>query len=543
MDLLKDIQLPFRELKKGETLYDDIDLRASSIVDAQYERRPGYEQIPDICALPKLYSNQELIQAVTTGLPEYNPEAIKQMQAYEKKENLLLLQKAYYPLGHTFEVDYAVNAALVSSYMGREPRYSQRKEEPELAEHGIPGTVYSLRSGSVGRAFSFLVTGPSGSGKSVSIEQITNLYPKSIRHEIGNKEYVQIPILRATSMVGNMKELITAFAAQIDEILDTGTMHADQVRTRNVGMACNKLKEWIKRYHIGLLVIDEIQFMKFGEGSSSFENLVGIAEETGCALGLIGNREVHQKLCKYPRIISRVMLNRIEVGFAEEVSRGFFVNALKQLWEYQWTKERTELTEEIMRELIQDSMYNIAILKILLIRIQYKALKKFPKGGITAEYIHEISEQEFSEIRALILQDTPDSERKVLALFQKKSDSIRDDARTEAQKARMAALEQSHAGQFLAENEWKLGQVKTILMYFGYTETQIRRAVKMAADQNENLQYMDVSCIVDAAKKILESGHPDTKVKLPKQKTVDIKAEQAVREAMQKELGQIGGIA
>lgn len=543
MDLLKDIQLSFRELRKGESLYDDIDFRAYSTVDARYERRPGYEHIPDICALPKLYSNQDLIQVVTTGLPEYNPEAISQMQAYEKKENLLLLQKAYYPLGHIFEVAYAVDVALVSSYMGREIRYSRQKEAPELVEHGIPGTVYSLKSGSVGRAFSFLLTGASGCGKTVSINQIVNLYPKSIRHELGNKEYVQIPILMATSMVGNMKELITAFATQIDEILDSKTMHADQVRNRNVGMACNKLKDWIKMHHVGLVIIDEAQFIKFGEGSSSFENLVGIAEETGCALGLIGNKEVHQKLYKYPRIISRVMLNRIEVGFAEEVSRGFFVNALKQLWGYQWTKERTPLTDAIIQELIQDSMYNIAILKALLIRVQYKALKKFPKDGITSEYIHEISEQEFSEIRALILQDTPDSERKVLALFQKKSASIREEVKAEAQKAQIAALEQSHTGQFAAENEWKLGQVKTILAYFGYTETQIRRAVKSASDKNENLQYMDVSCIVDAAKKLLESGHPDTKVKVAKKKTVDAEAEQAVRDVMQHELSQIGGIA
>lgn len=50
MERLK-CNLTFRELRKDENLYDDVDLTAGSMVDAQYRRVAGYEDNPDVCAL------------------------------------------------------------------------------------------------------------------------------------------------------------------------------------------------------------------------------------------------------------------------------------------------------------------------------------------------------------------------------------------------------------------------------------------------------------------------------------------------------------
>lgn len=527
MILLKNCKLEFRELNEGEHLYDDVDIHTYSVVSAQYEKRDGYEHIPDICALPRLYQNRDLIQATTIGLPEYNPQAIEKMKPYERKENILLLQKPYFPLEHIFEIASAINKALVSSYMARESRYSEYQEE-----------VFSVRNNEVGRPYSFLVTGLTGCGKSAAVRQINNLYPDAIRHELDGKEYIQIPILMTTTMVGNMLELVTAFAVKIDEILDMGTYYADRIRKRrNVGMACNLLKEWIKQFHIGLLIIDEVQFMSFGDGNSSFENLVGIAEDTGCSLGLIGNNDLNQKLYKYPRIVNRIMSSRIEVSCNDEVSLKFFVNAVNRLWEYQWTKERTPMTEEIRRQLVDDSMCNIAMLKALLIQVQYEAIKKFPTGGITPEYIHKIAEKGFSEMQTLLLQDTPDSERKILELFQNKSNSILEDAKKQEKKARAKDLDKSNDGNFSVENEWKIGQVQNILTFTDdYTESMIKRAIKLASVKNPGLQNLDVKQIAYEAKQILDSRKPDIKVRMAKKKTVNEEVEAAVREAMRPEL-------
>lgn len=531
MDLLKVHKLDFCELQKGEGLYDDVDIHAQQIVNAKYLRRTGYENNPDICALPKLMTNRELGDATTKTLLSYDYEEVKNMPGYLKKEALLQIQNAYYPLAHVFDMAYAVDAALVSSYMAREQRCSGREEI--LPSGQSSGNVYSLRNNLVGRAYSFLITGNTGCGKTVAMNQIKNLYPTAIYHKFDDYEYTQIPILVVTALVGNMGELLTACGGRIDEIMDTGTYYADQIRHRNVGQACNRLKQWIKLFHVGLIVIDEIQFMNFGTGNSSFENLVGIAEETGCALGLIGNKDANAKIYNHPRIVNRVMLNRIEIGISEEVDRVFFLQALKHLWEYQWTSERTELTEEIQNQLINDSLYNIAILKALLIRMQYEAIKKYPKGGITAEYIHTIAEKYFAEMRTLILQDTPAAERKVITMLQQQTTVITEDAKQQKRRNQMAAVEEINKIDFDVKNQAKLGQVYTILGYLGYTETQIKRALRMSVNSNPDLQYLDVNFIVDALKNCLDSGKPDTKIKTLVAKEVNKAAESVVKERIQ----------
>ncbi len=546
MELLNDYKLPFMAYPADGNLYDDIDIHAHSVVTARYGKRPGYEQYPDICALPRNYSNKEIIARTTIGIKNYRMDAIQQMPAYAKKENLLLLQTAYYPLSHIFDFAYAVDSALVSSYMSRELRVTHCVDKPEYEEQGLSASVYSLRDGFTGRPFSFLVTGHTGCGKTVALNLIKNMYPSAIRHHLGDREYVQIPILATTSMVGNMSELITALASKIDEILDMGTFHADKVRSKNVGMKCGYMKDWIKRYHIGLLIIDEVQFMKFDGGSSSFENLVGISEDTGCALGMIGNNEVLNKLAKYPRLVNRTMANRIEVKCTDKMSQKFFVNALQNLWKYQWTKERTELTEEIQQELISSSMYNISMLKALLIRVQYQALKDESKknssfNGITAEYIHKIAEKEFSEMQMLILQDTPDAERKILLLLDKKNNDILHDAHIQEQQARLKALQTAKTDIFSFENEWKLNKICDMLTLFDFTETMIKRAIQKVAKRMDGLEELDVKVIATYVKDELEkSKSGDTQVKVTKKRAVDFQAEQDVRNALRSEI--IGGV-
>lgn len=60
MERLK-CNLTFRELGKDENLYDDVDLTAGSMVDAQYRRVAGYEDNPDVCALPKMPSIRDIL--------------------------------------------------------------------------------------------------------------------------------------------------------------------------------------------------------------------------------------------------------------------------------------------------------------------------------------------------------------------------------------------------------------------------------------------------------------------------------------------------
>lgn len=477
---------------EGHSQYDDTKTGSHIIVDARYIEKPGFEKYPDICALPNLCSNQELIQLTSKSPSYYRREDVAKMTPLHRKEGVLSLQNAVYPLEHIFDIAYAVNSVLITSYISRESL---------IFEVVLPDSdchVVSLRAPLSSRAFCFLLTGVTGCGKTVAISQIKNLYPAGIRHYTDRYEYVQIPILMSTSFVGNMSELMTSFAERIDEILDTGTFHADRMRTRGLGHACAYLKQLIKRYHIGLLIIDEIQFMRFGSGHSSFENLISIAEETGVALGLVGNEEVNAKLARFPRIMSRIMLHRIEVSFHNETSISFFEAALQNMWEFQWTKEYTPLTQPIKAQLTAESMYNIALLKALLIRIQYEAIKKMPSGGITPEYIHALSEKHFSEIKSILYEKSTERERAILNILKTNENSILSDIAQSEKASRLQALQAARAPLFSEKNQWKLERIITILTaYYEHTESAVKRALSLSLKEDPHLQEYDVHRIVD----------------------------------------------
>ena len=528
MNKLYGFDLPFEDLPEGANLYDGINLDNDTVVDARYARIKGYEDNPDLCALPMAYTPQDLIQAVTYQ-PPYDRDDVAPMSQLDRKMSVLTIRDAFYPLSHVFELADAVDATLRSAYMQRGPYLSSWPDKVTGKEQ----SVKLLRHGISGRASWIMMTGATGTGKSVALHQVCSLYPKVIRHHLGDHEYVQIPILSTTCLVGNMSEMVLSFGVKLDELLDTGTMHADQLRKTNLGLICNRLKEMIKMYHIGMLVIDEVQFLNFTAGYSSFENVVGIAEETGCALGLIGNEETVQKIQQFPRIVSRTMEHHIKLGFSGEADRAFFKHAVQGLWKYQWTKEFTPLSPEILDELVSSSMYNIAVLKSLLIMVQHKAIKRWPKGGITAEYIHDIAEAEFKDIRSLLYLGTAKSERQILALMDKKQEAILEEVSSEKARQRLQALQALQGKLFSFDNQWKADTVALIMKnQYGYTQSQVMRALSRLKSEHQELEGMDVSVIAEKVHGLLDAVPEKKAVRRKTARSVEPDAVDAVKSAV-----------
>lgn len=531
MNLVTNMNLSFETLKEGEDMYPMSHER--DIVDARYVKNSSSEN-PDICALPLSITSNQIYDEMQFPLMTYDYEEIKKQTILERKEGVLQLQQVHVPLGHVFDMADAVKTALISSYMAREARITEWEGEADLVKKSIPSRVYSVRNGYVGRPQSFVVSGSSGCGKTVGINLIRNLYPRAIHHVIGEYEYIQIPILMVTALVGNMMELMLAIATAIDDIIGAGPIIHKRIRGRNVGMAASEIKEAIRIFHIGLIIIDECQFLRFDGSNASLENLIGISEETGCALGLIGNKELLDKMNRYPRFVGRTMLNRIEISMDTQINRAMFVKGVQQLWEYQWTKERTELTDEIQRELVLDSMYNIAILKALLMRIQFNAVAKYPKDGINAEYIHRIAEERFANMRTLILSDTTESEQELIEALRKNTNDMEENVKSLMEKARTSVtnllLKKTDVW-----NPKKLKEIVTILKYFHITESQTKRALARLVNKNEHFPEQDIPFIVDEVKKIVANKKLDPAILFNQaKKKLDEDGEQIISELVKK---------
>lgn len=518
-----EVKLNIEKIDRDEDMYPERD--SYSIVDARYVARAMVTDNPDLCALQHPFSAKKLLSLATVDLPGYSFEETKKMSMYERKESVLRLQNVFYPLAHIFELSDAINDALESSYLSREIKVNSSNT-----------ALISRPSGLGGRPLSFAVFGLTGVGKTVAVHIIRKLQPTGIHHAINNIEYVQIPIIMVTALVGNMSELLIAIAQEIDTVFGNGPIWEQRTRKNNLGLSASVIKEAIRTYHIGLIIIDESQFMKFDDSRSSLENLVGISESTGCTLGLIGNKDLIQKLNKYSRLVGRTMYHRIEISTTEEVSRAFFEQAVRHLWKYQWTKEYTELTDEIMDELIKGAMYNICILKNLLMRIQVSAISKYPQDGITPKYIRQISEKRFSVIRTLILEDSEESERVVLKLLKQNVDDIKNDVKRLKVNASLKYLEERK----MIEETWGSGryeELEKIVKEYGVSGGSLKKIINKLMISDPNLPRRDIASIADDVKQYVEEHKKDLfQSARAAKKQVDVETEQRVRDAMKDSL-------
>lgn len=543
MDLLTGYELEIEKFGKDDDMYPDRHIH--SIVEARYGKRGGITDNPDVCALPRPASVARMLEVSTIPLVGYDYDEVRTMSLAERKESVLLLQRAFSPLAHIIEMGKAVDDALFSSYLSREVRTNSYAGPQELVNAGLPANIYSVRSGFAGRALSFVVYGSSGCGKTVAMNLIRSLYPTAIHHVIGDMEYIQIPIIMVTALVGNMSELMISIARAIDDVIGAGPVWERRMKKNNVGLSGAVVKEAIRIFHVGLIVIDESQFLKFDASNVSLENLIGIAEDTGCSLGFIGNKDLIGKMNRYPRFVGRTMLNRIEVSCTADTDREFFIRAVQHLWRYQWTKQYTELTDEILEELLRDSMYNISILKAILMRVQAEAAAKYPAGGVTAGYIHEISEKRFSIIRTLILDDSEESERVVLKLLQQNTDDISSDAKKLAVKANQKLLAEMEE-QTRIWGPTKYADIETALKIYGISRAQVKTVINKLMQKDPELPGRDVPYIIDEVRRYIADNTDSNITKLSKsrrrKKELDVEGEALVREVMRESIAEGGGV-
>ena len=543
MDRVTGFTLSIEKIDRDEDMYPE---RVNhTIVDARYAERAGITDIPDICALPHPATAEHLIGLGSIPIKYYNCDTAGKGTVYERIERVLLMQSVYAPLAHNFEMQKAVDDALMTSYLSRSLWIKNEYANDETQNvYGMSTQVITRHTGLNSRPMSFSFSGVTGCGKTVSINLITSRYPEAIHHVVDNVEYIQIPIITVTALVGNMSELFLAIGKKIDAIMGQGPIWENQLRKvrHNNGMAASVIKDAIELFHIGLIVVDEAQFLKFDGSNASLEHLIGISEETHCALGFIGNREMSDKMKKYPRFEGRVMLNSKDISSTDENDKKFFENAINFLWQYQFTKVRTELTEEIRVELRKDSMYNIAILKALLMRVQHEAVLKYPKSGITAEYIHGISEKHFSTIQAMLFDASTNNELKFYECLKKNTDEIQTSVTSLSAKANLQAIEEQNQSVSVWGEKYHSILFCVSAMH-DISDIHTKRALNSLLKNDPNLPQKDIAYIVDQVKRYVNSNVEAKRSKhiVPpkKKRTVDSQNEGFVHNAMRSPLQDI----
>ena len=409
-----------------DTTYDGIDYDKNDIITAQYAPRDGIVDDPDLCALPKDLSTQELTVCNFAPLSDYDHDNVLDMDKDDRLRQITKIDTAIYPLKASIAFAKMISSALHTSYSIRSLRCISYGDVREDGKISPGGKIISLRRDDSQRPFFGMLTGMTGTGKSLACHNAMKLYPKAIRHVITSDmckdgiafSYTQVPILYVTATVANFRELLYRLAEQIDGYLDTGNLHKNAMKPSrcNIGVALGVIGEWIEMYHIGLLIIDEVQFLKIDSATSVFEDIIALTEKTGVSLIMIGNADGYAAIQKRPRIYGRLKKNIIISDIISKPAQAAFDMALHDLWRYQWTDHVSKMTPDIFGQLRLLSDGNISMLKTLLVAVQTKAVSTGYEGDIDADYIRGIFDDSLEVMYDLLKHPGIESDRKFVEM-------------------------------------------------------------------------------------------------------------------------------
>lgn len=407
-------KLAYRYCEGGQ--YSEVDLEAQDVVDAEYTRVYGFEGNADIEALPKPLSGKELIDVESVI-----PDALlnKDSDPYAVVSAIRSLK---IPLNTQKTIDRILYYGLMKSYAGRRYAVSRNAVSLPFDKEMDLNILSSSYTNNVVEGAAII--GQPGTGKSTAIAIALRRYPKVIVHQNEEGHYVQIPVIKTTAFTnGNLSALFQMFAARLDAILDTGTVHQDLMPKVNIGAMCALIIGWIQTYHIGCWIIEEISFFEFSNSSRSFENVVSIMQETGIFLLATGNTDFYRKVKGNLRLERRLLGNFINMDDAGR-DRGFMKVFLQKLWRYLLPELRPLYTDEIADAIFDATLGSVDMMTILISAVQTAYLeeqeknarrgRKKPAGEIVnEEMIAEIGDKQLGRMRQLFI----DGEIKAVAEY------------------------------------------------------------------------------------------------------------------------------
>lgn len=318
---------------------------------AKYHESPvlEFQGNPLIEALPPILSESD-----AASLISFFPPVVNEERQHDKSVRLHCidrLRSVVQPLPIHLELESAFSSLLRSGYVGRNPMSTATVRH--LHSLSAPGGADGFRS----TATTFSLVGLSGIGKSTALESILRLYPQTIVHQrYEGRSFVQTQITWLKldcPFDGSLSGLCRAFFRAVDQAIGQDR-YANSYRARNgLPDLIQRMEQVASTYFVGALLIDEIQHLRSARtgGKDNMLNFfVNLINSIGIPVVFIGTNSMIS-------LFSDVLRNARRgcgLGVTEfqrfEKDDPFWRMLVESLWEYQWCREISPLTDELFDE-------------------------------------------------------------------------------------------------------------------------------------------------------------------------------------------------
>ena len=298
-----------------------------------------------VSQLPSMKSEKEVYSALL-NLPMYDG-SICQSSATERLIALSDIYDIYIPSEMTYEIYSKLYLALLNSLKKKSTRAAviQQGENTKAIRN-------TEHRGILGGSDNFTVIGLSGIGKSTAIYKAIELITENRVIEINSPYTKIIPCLVVQCPFdSSVKGLLLEILRKADEILNS-RYYENALRARaTTDMLIGSVSQ-VALNHIGLLVVDEIQNVV---GNKNGQSLVGMLTQlinnSGISICMVGTPKCKIFFEKEMQLARRSL--GLEYGVMDYDD--CFYELCKILFNFQYTKTRSEMTDETVRWLYEHS--------------------------------------------------------------------------------------------------------------------------------------------------------------------------------------------
>lgn len=375
--------------------------------ESEIPNLPEYAGNPFIARLPALQSQRELYGKLLS-VP-YFDEKETAYPAHVRKHCIVRLAKCFLPQARQVDLADRFSLLLRQGYVGRNPlthdylRHLQNgfeRIEGRSLEAAVSRPVQNT-------ANSFALLGCPGVGKTLAMNCVLAQYPQVIWHEQPHV-LVQIVWLRLEApALKSLKQLCIDFFQAIDQLIAT-----DYVKRYATGTTVEQMllhMAYVAQLHaLGVLVIDEIQHLrgvKVG-ADALMKFLVKLVNTIGLPvipIGTLGALEILRGSFSQARR-STGLGSLVWDRMAPDAVWNKFI---EQLWKYQWTTPRTDLTDGLNAALYDESqgVADLAVKLFMLAQLRLVGISEVRKGKpetLTPDLIRKVAKEEFSLVAPMI---------------------------------------------------------------------------------------------------------------------------------------------
>lgn len=297
-----------------------------------------------ITRIPPLLSGDALITALQY-LPDYRDD-IREEDIATRLMSLSEMYSIYYPSVMSVEIYNKLYLATVMSLRKKNTKLSViQRNSNYSAMHGM-----SKYRGIIGGSDSFTIVGTSGIGKSSAIQKAVELISGNGIIEWSNTRI--IPCIQVQCPFdASPKGMLLSVLKAVDDVIGTEYYVKSQRQAVTTDILIGTVSQ-VCINHIGLLIIDEIQHVYGHRNGITLINMITqLINTSGVSICMVGTEESIAFFEKAPQLARRALgLKYGVLGYDD-----YFRNFCKLIFSYQYTKERTELTEATIQWLYQHS--------------------------------------------------------------------------------------------------------------------------------------------------------------------------------------------